>query len=53
MRRGALARAQAAKLYKQGEPREALKQFNGTFPQQMVAATDPNYEKKLLNKIRD
>ena len=30
---------------------EALKALNTTFPNQMVLATDPKYEKKLLDKI--
>ena len=49
MRRGALTLAQEAKG--SSEVREALKQLNATFPPQMVAATDPNYEANLLEKV--
>ncbi|KAL1514803.1 hypothetical protein AB1Y20_003889 [Prymnesium parvum] len=49
--RGALAKAQQAKSFRSTEIKDALKQFNVTFPAQMVAATDPDYERKLLDKI--
>jgi len=51
VQRGALARAQKAKAYKQSDPRDSLTKLNSVFPQQMVHATDPNYESKLLDKI--
>jgi len=48
--RGALTLVQQAKRC--GKPmREALKAINKAFPDQMVAATDPDYEKKLLAKL--
>jgi hypothetical protein len=51
MKRGALTLAQSAAKSSSGEVREALKSLNATFPAQMVAATDPDYEQKLLDKI--
>jgi len=49
--RGALAKAQQARSYRPTEPKDSLKQLNSAFPPQMVAATDPEYERKLLDKI--
>ena len=49
--RGALTLVQSAAKSSSGELREALKALNATFPAQMVAATDPDYEQKLLDKI--
>ena len=46
-----MAGVQQARGYKKGEPRDALKQLNSGFPQQMVAATDSNYEQKLIDKL--
>lgn len=51
MERGALTLAQEVKKSSSGELREALKQLNATYPAQMVAATDPTYEKRLIEKI--
>ena len=50
MQRGALTLVQEGKGGS-GPLREALKQLNATYPAQMVAATDPNYESALLAKI--
>ncbi len=49
--RGALAHVQAAQA---GPPnlQDALKTLNNVFPNQMVQATDPNYEQKLLAMIK-
>jgi len=53
MQRGALTVAQQAKTSKAATPelQEALKSLNSTFPPQIVAATAPDYETKLLDKI--
>ena len=51
MQRGALTVAQDAKKLS-SEVRDALKVLNATYPPQMVAATDPAYERKLLDKIQ-
>ena len=50
MQRGALTIAQQAGKGG-GELRDALKALNATFPPQMVAATAPDYEERLLDKI--
>ena len=49
--RGALAHVQQAQ---RGTPalQAALKVLNGVFPNQMVQATDPKYETKLLDMIK-
>jgi hypothetical protein len=51
MQRGALTLAQEAKASSVPELRDALKALNATYPAQMVAATDANYESNLLAKI--
>mmetsp|Transcript_41540 Transcript_41540/g.109578 ORF Transcript_41540/g.109578 Transcript_41540/m.109578 type:complete len:451 (-) Transcript_41540:319-1671(-) len=52
MQRGALTVAQQAGNIKGSqELKDALKQLNAVYPSQMVAATAPDYEKKLLDKI--
>uniref|UniRef100_A0A7S2CLM5 Armadillo repeat-containing protein 8 n=1 Tax=Haptolina brevifila TaxID=156173 RepID=A0A7S2CLM5_9EUKA len=51
MQRGALTLAQDVAKSSSSDLREALKALNSTFPAQMVAATDPNYEQRLLEKI--
>ena len=48
----AVCRAQEANKSKVPELRDGLKNLNATFPAQMVAATDPKYEEKLLSKIQ-
>ena len=45
------SRASQARSYRPTEPKDSLKQLNSAFPPQMVAATDPEYERKLLDKI--
>jgi len=52
MQRGALTLAQDVAKSSSSELREALKSLNSTFPAQMVSATDPDYEKRLLEKIQ-
>jgi len=52
MQRGALTLCQDAKASASAELREALKALNATFPKQMIAATDPHYEKNLLAQIK-
>jgi len=51
MQRGALSIAQQATKIASEELKNALKTLNSTFPNQMVAATAPDYETKLLDKI--
>lgn len=51
MQRGALTLAQDVAKSSASDLREALKSLNATYPTQMVDATDPNYEKRLLEKI--
>ena len=51
MQRGALTLAQEGKGSPDKSLQEALKALNATYPSQMVAATDPNYESSLLAKI--
>jgi len=51
MQRGALTLAQETKAGATPELRDALKALNATYPSQMVAATDPNYETSLIAKI--
>ena len=51
MQRGALTLAQEAKTSSSAELREAIKSLNSTYPGQMVAATESNYESNLLMKI--
>ena len=43
--------AQEAKKSPTAELRAAVDLLNGTYPRQMVDATDPNYEQSLLAKI--
>ena len=50
MQRGALTLCQQASKGP-GQLKEALKTLNTTYPPQMVAATDPNYENALIAKI--
>ena len=51
MQRGALSIAQEASKLSAPEVKDALKALNTTFPAQMVAATAPDYEQRLLDKI--
>ena len=50
MQRGALTLCQQASKGS-AQLKEALKTLNTTYPPQMVAATDPNYENALIAKI--
>ena len=52
MQRGALTLAQDAAKSSSSDLRDALKALNDTFPKQMVAATAPDYESRLLEQIK-